>query len=59
VARINAAVRTAMHAPETTERLRQLAVTPDVQPADAWEAYRAAESAKWGAVIRARNIRVE
>jgi hypothetical protein len=30
-----------------------------VEPIEAWPAYLAAENAKWGEVIRARNIRVQ
>ncbi len=59
VARINAAARAALAAPEVVERLRALAVTPVGGSVAEFPAYWAAESAKWRDVIRARNIRVE
>lgn len=57
--RLNAAAATALDAPDVRERLDTMAVTPTVQPIDAWPAYLAAENAKWGEVIRSRNIRVQ
>ena len=58
VARLNAACAAALHAPDMQDRLGTLAITPTVQPPEAWPAYLAAESAKWREVIGARNIRV-
>ena len=58
VARLNAACAAVLHAPDMQDRLGTLAITPTVQPPEAWPAYLAAESAKWREVIRARNIRV-
>jgi len=57
--RLNTAAAAAMEAPEVRERLDTLAVTPAVQPPEAWPTYLAAESAKWREVISARNIRVQ
>jgi tripartite-type tricarboxylate transporter receptor subunit TctC len=57
--RLNAASAAALEAPETRERLDTMAVAPKVQPIEAWPAYLAAENAKWGGVIRDRNIRVQ
>jgi tripartite-type tricarboxylate transporter receptor subunit TctC len=57
--RLNAASRAALRAPEIQPRLDALAVTAETRPLAEWPAYAAAESAKWGAVVRARNIRVQ
>jgi tripartite-type tricarboxylate transporter receptor subunit TctC len=57
--RLNAASAAALDAPESRERLDTMAVVPKVQPIEAWPAYLAAENAKWGGVIRDRNIRVQ
>ncbi|MCR0983397.1 tripartite tricarboxylate transporter substrate binding protein [Roseomonas populi] len=59
VARINELARAAMNAPETKERLAALAVTPETQRPEEWAAYNAAENAKWGRVIREREIKVQ
>jgi tripartite-type tricarboxylate transporter receptor subunit TctC len=59
VARANELARAAMAAPETRERLAALAVTPETQRPEEWDAYNAAENAKWREVIRARNITVQ
>ena len=47
-----------MTAPETRERLAALAVTAETQRPEEWDAYNAAENAKWRGVIRERNIAV-
>lgn len=57
--RLNRAAAAALAAPESRPRLEALVVTPGVQPVADWPAYFAAESAKWGAFIRERNIRVQ
>ena len=41
------------------EKLTSLAITPTVQPVEAWPAYLSAEMAKWAEVVRTRNIRVQ
>ena len=57
--RLNTASRAALRAPEMQPRLDALAVTAETRPLGEWPAYAAAESARWGAVVRARNIRVQ
>jgi tripartite-type tricarboxylate transporter receptor subunit TctC len=59
VVRINELARAAMTAPETRERLAALAVTPETQRPEEWDAYNAAENAKWREVIRSREIKVQ
>ena len=56
--RLNAASRAALRAPDMQPRLDALAVTPETRPLAEWAEYAAAESARWGAVVRARNIRI-
>ncbi len=56
--RLNAACTAALRASELAPRLEALAVTPQGQPLADWPAYLAAETAKLGAVIRSRNIRI-
>ena len=56
--RLNAACTAALAAPELAPRLQALAVTPERQPLEAWPAYLAAESARLGAIVRSRNIRI-
>ena len=57
--KLNAAAARALATPAMQERLTALAITPNVQPPEAWAAYQAAESAKLGGVIRSRNIQVQ
>ena len=57
--RLNLACTAALTAPELAPRLQALAVTPERQPLEAWPAYAAAESAKLGAIVRSRNIRIQ
>jgi tripartite-type tricarboxylate transporter receptor subunit TctC len=57
--RLNAASRAALRAPDLQPRLDALAVTAETRPLGEWAQYAAAESAKWGAVVRARNIRIQ
>lgn len=57
--RLNAASRAALRAPDMQPRLDALAVTAETRPLAEWAEYAAAESAKWGAVVRARNIRIQ
>jgi tripartite-type tricarboxylate transporter receptor subunit TctC len=59
VQRLNQAAAAAFAAPEVQERLTALAVVPTVSPVEEWPAHFAAEYAKWGDLIRARNIKVE
>ncbi len=57
--RANAAMAAAMKAPEVAERLAALGVQPEVKPRAEWPAYFAAEYARWGELIRAKNIRIQ
>ena len=57
--KLHAAAGRALATPAMQERLTALAITPNVQPPEAWAAYQAAESAKLGGVIRSRNIQVQ
>lgn len=57
--RLNRAAAAALNAADSKPRLDALVVTPDVRPVEEWPAYFAAESAKWGDFVRARNIRVQ
>jgi tripartite-type tricarboxylate transporter receptor subunit TctC len=59
VQRLNQAAAAAFAAPEVQERLAALAVVPSVSPVEDWPAHFAAEYAKWGELIRTRNIKVE
>jgi tripartite-type tricarboxylate transporter receptor subunit TctC len=57
--RLNAGMAAAMAVPEVRERLAALGVEPNVRPRAEWPAYLSAEVARWGALIRARNIRIQ
>lgn len=57
--RLNLACTAALTAPEQAPRLQALAVTPERQTLEAWPAYAAAESARLGAIVRSRNIRIQ
>ncbi|MBX9700070.1 MAG: tripartite tricarboxylate transporter substrate binding protein [Acetobacteraceae bacterium] len=57
--RLMAAARTALTAPEYRDRFASLAVTPTIGTPEEWPAYLAAETAKWRALVQARNIRVQ
>jgi tripartite-type tricarboxylate transporter receptor subunit TctC len=59
VQRLNEMFRAAATAPETRERLAALATVPETMRPEEWNAYNAAENAKWREVIRARNIKVQ
>jgi tripartite-type tricarboxylate transporter receptor subunit TctC len=59
IRRLEAATAAAMANAEVIERLRQNAIIPTPGRAEAWPAYLAAESAKWGEVIRSRGITLE
>jgi tripartite-type tricarboxylate transporter receptor subunit TctC len=59
VQRLAAAQQAAMRNPEVIERLRANAIIPAHGTPEEWPAYLAAESAKWGEVIRSRNIVLE
>lgn len=59
VQRLSAAMTAAMAQPEVLERLRQNAIIPMVGTPAAFPEYLAAESAKWGEVIRSRGIALE
>lgn len=55
--RIDTASKTAMRHPEVAPRLASLAMVPSNAGPDEFPAIWAAEAAKWGALIRAHNIR--
>jgi tripartite-type tricarboxylate transporter receptor subunit TctC len=59
VAKLNASCRAALHAPDMQDKLTSLAITPTVQPVEAWPEYLAAEMAKWAEVVKARDIKVQ
>lgn len=59
IARLAAATQSALRNPELLERLRQNAIVPTPGTPEAFPAYLAAESAKWGEVIRTRGITLE
>jgi tripartite-type tricarboxylate transporter receptor subunit TctC len=59
VQRLAEATAAAMRNPEVIERLRQNAIVPTPGTPQEFPAYLAAESAKWGEVIRSRNITLE
>jgi tripartite-type tricarboxylate transporter receptor subunit TctC len=57
--RAHALAKAAIEAPDTRQRLAQLAVVPMVGATEAWPEYFRAENAKWRDMIRARNIKVQ
>jgi tripartite-type tricarboxylate transporter receptor subunit TctC len=57
--RVNAAMAAAMKVPEVSERLAALGVQPDVKPRAEWPSYFTGEYARWGELIRAKNIRIQ
>jgi tripartite-type tricarboxylate transporter receptor subunit TctC len=59
VARLGEAMRQVMGAPATRARLEPLAIDPVGGTVEAFGPYMAAETAKWGELIRKRNIRPE
>ena len=59
VAKLNAGINTVLKAPETTEHLRAMNMTPVGGTPDAIKAFIKEETERWGEVIRAANIRVE
>ncbi|MEN0074854.1 MAG: tripartite tricarboxylate transporter substrate binding protein [Paracraurococcus sp.] len=54
-----AAKATALRQPEVVEKLRNGSIFPDIGTPEAWPEQLAAESAKWGEVIRSRGITLE
>ncbi len=57
--RLHAGMTAAMAAPEVKERLAALGVEPDPHLRAEWPAYLRAEVARWGELVRARNIRIQ
>jgi tripartite-type tricarboxylate transporter receptor subunit TctC len=57
--KLAAALAAALRNPELVERLRQNAVVPTPGTPEEFPAYLAAESAKWGELIRSRGITLE
>jgi tripartite-type tricarboxylate transporter receptor subunit TctC len=58
-ARLEAAVAAAVNDPVVAQRLRDLGVTPTPLVGEAFARFAAAESAKWGPVVRASGATVE
>ncbi|MFN0114455.1 MAG: Bug family tripartite tricarboxylate transporter substrate binding protein, partial [Paracoccaceae bacterium] len=58
IRRLNEALREALSHPETRQALLQQAVEPIGSTPQEFAAYLAAETAKWGEIIRARGIRM-
>lgn len=59
LAKLAAATAATMKNPEVLERLRQNSILPTVGTPEQFPAYLAAESAKWGDVIKTRGITLE
>ncbi|MBD0273751.1 MAG: tripartite tricarboxylate transporter substrate binding protein, partial [Acetobacteraceae bacterium] len=57
--KLAAATAAAMKNPEVLERLRQNSIFPTVGTPEEWPSHFAAESAKWGDVIKTRGITLE
>ncbi|MBK1659519.1 Bug family tripartite tricarboxylate transporter substrate binding protein [Paracraurococcus ruber] len=57
--RLNAACAQALTAADTRDRYASLAVTPIVEPPEAFPAYLEKETAKWRALVKARDIKVQ
>ncbi len=57
--RLHDAMAAAMRHPEVLEKLRNASMFPQVGSAEAWPAQVVAEGAKWGDLIRERNIALE
>ncbi|RAI56204.1 Bug family tripartite tricarboxylate transporter substrate binding protein [Roseicella frigidaeris] len=59
IRQLAAAKATALRQPEVVEKLRNGSIFPDIGTPEAWPEQLAAESAKWGEVIRSRGITLE
>lgn len=59
IRKLYAALSASMANADVIERLKQNSIIPTVGSPEAWPAYHRAESAKWGELIRARNITAE
>ncbi len=59
VNKLNAAINAGMQSPEIQERLTQLGAVAKVNSPDEFAAFIAAELAKWSALARSANIRVD
>jgi tripartite-type tricarboxylate transporter receptor subunit TctC len=59
IAKLHSAMAAAMRNPEVIEKMRSGAMVVDVGTAEAWPQQIAAESTKWGELIRARGITLE
>ena len=58
-ARLHDAVQAALATPETAARLTAIGITPRPESQAGFAAFLQAESARWGGIARAANIRVE
>jgi len=59
VARLNAAINQGMQAPDIQERLTKLGAIAKANSPAEFAAFIAAENAKWSALARSANIRVD
>jgi tripartite-type tricarboxylate transporter receptor subunit TctC len=59
LAKVNAACRAAMNAPDMKAKWDQMAVAPEDMPLAAWPAYLTAESGKWERFVKTLNIKVQ
>src|SRR5438094_8586870 len=59
VTKLNGAINEVLHAPETAEHLRTMDMTPIGGTPDETRTFLKEETARWGAVIRAANIRAD
>ena len=59
LAKLNAACRAAMNAPDMKAKWDQMAITPEDMPLAAWPAYLTAESGKWETFVKTLNIKVQ
>ncbi len=57
IRRLHAATAAAVRVPEVKEKIDAAGLITLAEPPEAWPAYLAAEVAKWGRIIRERNIR--
>ncbi len=59
IQKLHRGMAAAMKAPEVVEKLRQGSIFPTIGTPEEFPAYLTAESAKWGDVIKSRNITLE
>jgi tripartite-type tricarboxylate transporter receptor subunit TctC len=59
VARLNAEIVKALQAPEVAEKIRNLGATPATMTPDQFRQFLQDERAKWGAIAKAGNVRLQ